>query len=166
MEHGRGKRREPQSSSIPTPRFNQAIATLNPLYHTGGTYSHNGVMDCMRFTISEMHLGKFPDSLEFQSWKVNFKTEVCAKSADPLLTMHWIKEVDIAKSIDELMTSRSMVVRSDFPDYDMLDAMIASALKKASRQACALPKKSKCRGAACSKRRPILTKKRDCLHDL
>ena len=78
MEHGRGKRREPQSS---TPRFNQAIATLNPLYHTGGTYSHNGVMDYMRFTISEMHLGKFPDSLEFQSWKVNFKTEVCSKRA-------------------------------------------------------------------------------------
>ena len=30
MEHGRGVRREPQSSSIPTPRFNQGIATLNP----------------------------------------------------------------------------------------------------------------------------------------
>ena len=131
MEHGRGKRREPQSSSIPTPRFNQAIATLNPLYHTGGTYSPNGVMDYTRFAISEMHLGKFPDSLEFQGWKVNFKTEVCSKTADPLLTIHWIKEVEIAKSIDELMTSRSMVVRSDFPDYDMLlDAMIASALKK------------------------------------
>ena len=29
--------------------------------------------------ISEMHLGKFPDPMEFQSWKVNFKTEVCSK---------------------------------------------------------------------------------------
>ena len=28
------------------------------------------------------------------------------------------------------MTSRSIVVRTDFPDYDMFDAMIASALKK------------------------------------
>ena len=44
--------------------------------------------------------------------------------------MHWIKEVEIAKSIDELMTSRSIVGRNDFPDYDMLDAMIASALKR------------------------------------
>ena len=34
--------------------------------------------------------------------------------------MHWIKEVEIAKSIDELMTSR-------IPDCDMLYAMIASA---------------------------------------
>ena len=44
--------------------------------------------------------------------------------------MHWIKEVEIAKSIDKLMTSRSIVERNDFPDYDMLHAMIASALKR------------------------------------
>ena len=95
MEHGRRVRREPQSMSVPTPLFNQGLATLNPVSRTGGTYSHNGMMNCPRFPISEMHLGKFPDSLEFQSWKVNFKTEVCAKSALPHNTMHWIKEVDI-----------------------------------------------------------------------
>ena len=44
--------------------------------------------------------------------------------------MHWIKEVEIAKSIDELVTSGSIVARNDFPDYDMLDAMIAFALKR------------------------------------
>ena len=44
--------------------------------------------------------------------------------------MQWIREVEIAKSIDELMTSRSIAGQSDFPDYDMLDAMIASALKR------------------------------------
>ena len=33
-------------------------------------------------------------------------------------------------SIDEPMTSRSIVVRIHCPDFDMLDAMIASALKK------------------------------------
>ena len=74
-------------------------------------------------------MGKFPDSLEFQSWKVNFKTEVCSKSADPHRTMHWIKEVERAKSIDDLMTPRSIVGRRDFSDCEMLDAMIASALK-------------------------------------
>ena len=51
--------------------------------------------------------------------------EVCARTADPQITMHWIKEVEIAKSFDEVLTSRT-----DFPDFDMLDAMIASALKK------------------------------------
>ena len=44
--------------------------------------------------------------------------------------MQWIKEVESAKSIDELMTSRSIVERTDSPDNDMLDAMVASALKK------------------------------------
>ena len=115
MEHERGVRREPQSSSIPTPRFNQGIGTLSLLCHTGGTSSHIGMIDHPRFPISEMHLGKFPDSLEFQCWKVNFKTEVCAKSAFPLITMHWIKEVEIAKSTDELMTSRSIVCVIRFP---------------------------------------------------
>ena len=77
-----------------------------------------------------MNLGKFPDSVEFRSWQVNFKTEVCLRTADPQITMHWIKEVEIAKSIGELVTSRSIVERTDFPDFNMLDAMIASALKK------------------------------------
>ena len=119
------------------------------------------MMDDPRFPISGMHLGKFLDSLAFQSWKVNFKTEVCSKTADPHLTKHWIKEVETAKSIDDPMTSRSIVERSDFTDYDMLDA--ASALKKASH-ACALPKKSKCRRATCSTIRPSPTREADCLH--
>ena len=88
------------------------------------------MMDYPRIPIAELHLGKFPDSMEFQSWKVNFRTEVCTKTADPQITVHWIKKVEIAKSIDELMTSRSIVGRTDFPDIDMLDAMVASALKK------------------------------------
>ena len=77
----------------------------------------------------EWNLGNFPDSMEFQSWKVNFRTEVCMRTADPQVTTLWIKEVEIVKSIDELMTSRSIVAH-DFPDFDVLDAMIASALKK------------------------------------
>ena len=128
MEHGRGVRREPQNSSIPTARFNQGIATLNPSSHTGGTYSH--MMDYSRFPISEMHLGKFPDSLEFQSWKVNFKTEVWAKSSFSHIIMHWINGVEIAKSTNDLMTPRSITGPKDVPDFGMLDAMIASALKK------------------------------------
>ena len=44
--------------------------------------------------------------------------------------MHWIKEVEIVRSIDELVTSRSILGRTGFTDCDMLDAMIASALEK------------------------------------
>ena len=122
-------RREPQDFSILVLPFQNKTGIL---HHTGGNYSHNGAVDYPRFPISELHLGKFPDLMEFQSWKDNFKTEVCSKTADPQLTMLWIKEVEIAKSIDELMTSRSIVGRRDFTHYDMLDAMIASGLKSFS----------------------------------
>ena len=77
-----------------------------------------------------MHLGRFPGSTELQSWRVNFKNDVCTRTADPQLAVHWIQEVEIAKSMDELVTSRSIVGRTDFPDIDMIDAMIASALKR------------------------------------
>ena len=39
--------------------------------------------DHPKLSISEVHLGKFQDSVEFQSLEVNFKNEVCTKSADP-----------------------------------------------------------------------------------
>ena len=77
-----------------------------------------------------MHLGKFPDCTEFQSWEVNFRTEVCSKAKDPRLVMRWIKEIEIAKSIDDLITPRSILGKTDFPDCDELDAMMASALRK------------------------------------
>ena len=83
--------RDSLNTSIPSPHFQSRSGMLN---HIGGTYWHNVLMDYPRFQISELHLGKFP--------------------ADPHLTMHWIKEVEISKSIDEFMTSRSIVGRNDF----------------------------------------------------
>ena len=55
--------------------------------------------------------------------------------------MLWIKEVEIAKSIDELVTSRSIAGQHNFPDFDMLDAMIASALKKLLNTQSKFPKR-------------------------
>ena len=124
------------------------------------------MMDYTRFLTAEVHLGKFPDPTEFRSWKVNFKTVVCAKTADPQITMHWITEVEKALSFDELMTSQSILGRRDFPDDETPDVLIASSLKKLARQivlhlissqiipsqlACSLPQKSKCQRAACTK---------------
>ena len=82
-------KRESLNTSIPLPHFQCGDGMLN---HTGGTYSHSGMTDYPRIPIREMHLGKFPDSMDFQSWKVNFKNEVCTRTADPQTTMHWIKE--------------------------------------------------------------------------
>ena len=63
-------------------------------------------MEYPRIPLTEWNLRKFPELMEFQSWKVNFRTEFCLRTADLQITMLWIKEVEIAKSIDELMTSR------------------------------------------------------------
>ena len=43
--------------------------------------------------------------------------------------MLWIKEVEVAKSVDDLITSQS-IERRDFLEFEMLDAMIPSAPKK------------------------------------
>ena len=51
------------------------------------------------------------------------------------------QRVERAESIDEHMTSQSIMERTYFPDYDLLDAMIASALKKGSQHARSLPEK-------------------------
>ena len=102
----------------------------NGMYnHTGRNYSQHGMMDFPRFPIAEMNFGKFPDSMEFHSWQVNVKTEVCTRTADPQTTIPWIMEVEEVKSIDELKTSRS-IEGKEFLGFGVLDAAIASALKK------------------------------------
>ena len=52
------------------------------LNHTGGTFSHSGMMDCPRFPFLELHLAKFLDSMEFESWKLNFRTGVCRRTSE------------------------------------------------------------------------------------
>ena len=47
--------------------------------------------------------------------------------------MQRIKEIEIAKSVDDLISTRSILGRPDFPDYDELDAMMAFAFRKAFR---------------------------------
>ena len=118
---------ESLNTPIQSPHFQSRDGMLN---HTGGAYSHSGLMNYPRVPLTEWNLGQFPDSMEFQSWKLNCRTEVCMRTAQPQVTMLWIKEVEVAKSFDDLVTSRSITVQHDFPDFDMLDAMIASALKK------------------------------------
>ena len=71
-----GLRREPQSSTIPTPRFARNHDLWNPMHRTGGTHSQSCMMEAPRYAISELHFGTFPDPDDFQCWRVNFKTEV------------------------------------------------------------------------------------------
>ena len=43
--------------------------------------------------------------------------------------LQWIKEIEAAKSLDDLITPKS-ITGKDFPDYEELDLMMASALKR------------------------------------
>ena len=65
----------------------------------------------------------------FNYWKTNFKTEVRSSSSHSKEAMPWKSEVEVANSVNDLKTSRSMSGRV-YPIFETLDARIASALKK------------------------------------
>ena len=123
----REMKRESLNTSTQSPHLQSRSGMLN---HTGGTYSHSGMMDYLRILTTEWNLGQFPDSMEFHAGKSTSELRFIYEQQILKITMLWIKEVETAKSIDELVTSRSIVGRTDFPDVDMLDAMIPSAKKK------------------------------------
>ena len=85
--------------------------------------------DQQRLQISDLHFDKFSTPATFACWKIRFKTEVCTCSQFPTETMHWIKEVEIVDSVDDLRSSSS-VRGIQMPDFEVIDAMIASALNR------------------------------------
>ena len=74
----------------------------------------------------------FPIPSTIQCWKTRFKTEVCSCSGYPSEAMHWIKEVELVDSVDDLKSSQSSRGHQ-FPNFEMLDGKIASSLKKISQ---------------------------------
>ena len=79
--------------------------------------------------ISDLHFDKFPTPAAFACWKIRIKTEVCTCSQFPTEAMQWIKEVELVDSVDDLRSSSSIRGIS-MPNFEVLDARIASALNK------------------------------------
>ena len=77
----------------------------------------------------DLHFDKFPTPATFACWKFRFKTEVCTCSQFHTEALLWIKEVEMVESVDDLKSSRS-VRGTRTPDFEVLDAMIASALNR------------------------------------
>ena len=100
-------------------------STWNPLSHAQGTYRQNCVIELQKNQISELHLDKFPDTSDFQCRITNFLTEVCSCSGYPTHAMLWIKEVEVAKSVDHLVTSQSIggYVLQNFSDASCEDCV-------------------------------------------
>ena len=96
-----------------------------------GDSSKNYGANQQRLQISDLHYDKFSTPATFACWKIRFKTEECTCSQFPTETMQWIKEVEMADSVDDLKSSSSIRGIS-MPNFEVLDARIASALKKTS----------------------------------
>ena len=96
---------------------------------SGGDSSKNYGADQQRLQISDLHFDKFPTPATFACWNIRYKTEVCTCSQFPTEAMQWIKEVELVDSVDELRSSSS-VRGISMPNFEVLDARIASALNK------------------------------------
>ena len=96
---------------------------------SGGDSLKNYGADQQRLQISDLHFDKFPTPATVACWKIRFKTEVYTCSQFPTEAMQWIKEVEMVDAGDELKSSLS-VRGISMPNFEVLDARIASALNK------------------------------------
>ena len=96
---------------------------------SGGDSSNIYGADQQRLQISDLHFDKFPTPATFACWKIRFKTEGCTCSQFPTEAMQWINEVELVDSVDDLRSSSSIRGIS-MPNFEVLDAKIASALNK------------------------------------
>ena len=101
----------------------------NSVIFSGGDSAKNCGGDQQRLQISDLHFDKFPTPATFACWKIRFKTEVCTCSQFSTEAMQWIKEVEMVDSVDDLMSSSS-TRGIQMPNFEVLDARIASALNK------------------------------------
>ena len=111
------------------PRCQSGPSARNSVIPSGGEFSRDYGADQQRLQISDPHFDKFPTPTTFACWKIRFKTDVCTCSQFPTEAMHWIKEVELVDSVDDLMSSSS-TRGIQVPNFEVLDAKITSALNR------------------------------------
>ena len=117
------------SERDPDLRCQSRPSAKDSVIFSGGDSSKNYGADQQRLQISDLHFDKFPTPATFACWKIRFKTEVCTCSQFPTEAMQWIKEVELVGSVGGLGSSSSTRGIS-MPNFEVLDARIASALNK------------------------------------
>ena len=60
---------------------------------------------------------------------MNFQAGVCAKAKNLALTLQWIKKIEAARSLKDLINPKS-ITGKDFSDYEEVDLMMAAELKR------------------------------------
>ena len=106
---------------------------------SGGDSLKNYGADQQQLQILDLHFDKFPTPATFACWKIRFKTEVFTCSQFPTEAMQWIKEVEMVDSVDDLRSSSSIRCIS-MPNFEVLDARIASALNSHFKRRISLDK--------------------------
>ena len=93
-------------------------------------FPQNSMVGQQRQQISELRVDK-NSSIPNHCWfgRCDSRIKRLPGSDFPSEAMLWIKEVDVVDSLEELKSSRS-VSGNTFPNVEMLDAKIASALNK------------------------------------
>ena len=109
-------------------RCQSGQSAKNSVIFKGGDSSKNYGADQQRLQISDLHFDKFPTPATFACWRIRFKTEVCTCSQFPTEAMQWIKEVEMVDSVDSKSSSSTRGIQ--MPNFEVLDARIASALNK------------------------------------
>ena len=89
-------------------RCQSGPSAKNSVIFSGGDSLKNCGADQQRLQISDLHFDKFPTPATFACWKIRFKTEVCTCSQLPTEAMHWITEVEMVDSVDDLKLEYSM----------------------------------------------------------
>ena len=113
--------------TIPMPTYARRPSTMSSLIPV--EFPQNSMVGQQRQQISELQFDNFPTPQSFLVWKLRFKNQVTTCSDCPSEAMLWIKEVEMVDSLEELKSSRT-VSGKNFPNFEMLDAKIASALNK------------------------------------
>ena len=98
-------------------RCQSGQSAKNSVIFSGGDTSKHYGADQQRLQISDLHFDKFPSPAT--CWKIRFKTEVCTCSQFPTEAMHWIKEVEMVDSVDDLKSSSSIRCIS-MPNFEVL----------------------------------------------
>ena len=118
-----------RQTQVQDQRCQSGPSAKSSVIFSGGDSSKNYGADQQRLQISDLHFDKFPTPATFACWKIRFKTEVCTCSQFPTEAMHWIEEVELVDSVDDLMSSSS-VRGIQMPNFYVLDTRIASALNR------------------------------------
>ena len=131
--HVMSERQTPDTTLVP--RCQPGPSAKKSVILCEGGFSKNYGADQQRLQISDLHFDKFPSPATFACWKIRFKTEVCTCSQSPTEAMHWIKKVEMVETVDDLKSSRS-IRGAQGPDFQVLDAKIASALNRIIHRTC------------------------------